>query len=440
VSGRVAVLGGGWAGMAAAVELAAAGVAVTVFEAARTLGGRARRVELDGLALDNGLHILIGAYRETLRLIELAGGAGTTARTLLRRPLELAMGSTFHLRAPRLPAPLHLAAALLRARGLSWRDRLAAAWMMQALRATRYTVAPDLTVSALLDRHSQPAALRRFLWEPLCTAALNTPPQAASAQVFATVLRDSLDGTRADSDLLLPRVDFSALFPEPAAHFVTAHGGAVRTGCAVTRVAPRGAGFEVEAGAIQTFDAVICALPPFRVAQVAGDMPALAPALTAIAALSYEPIWSIYLQYDRAVRLPCPMFGLERGPGQWAFDRGALAGQDGLIGVVISAGGPHEALDQGEVARQVHANLRAHAPGLGEPSWSRVIAERRATFACTPALARPPQITSVPGFCLAGDYTAGDYPATLEAAVRSGVACARALLAVHDASRPRDAA
>jgi squalene-associated FAD-dependent desaturase len=417
--------------MAAAVELAAAGVAVTVFEAARTLGGRARRVELDGLALDNGLHILVGAYRETLRMIELAGGAGATARTLLRRPLELAMGSAFRLRAPRLPAPLHLAFALLRARGLSWADRLAAARMMQALRGARYVVAPDITVDALLHQQRQPEALRRFLWEPLCAAALNTPPRAASAQVFAMVLRDSLDGTRADSDLLLPRVDFSALFPEPAAHFVTGHGGAVRTGCAVARVGVSGAGFEVEAGSTQTFDAVVCALPPFRVAQVADGLPALAHTLSVIAALRYEPIWSIYLQYDRTVRLPSPMFGLERGPGQWAFDRGALVGQHGLIGVVISAGGPHEALDQGEVARQVHANLREHVPGLGEPAWSRVIAEKRATFACTPGLMRPPQLTPVPGFHLAGDYTASEYPATLEAAVRSGVACARAVLASH---------
>lgn len=428
---RVAVLGGGWAGMSAAVELAAAGVPVTVFEASRTLGGRARRVAVDGHTLDNGLHILVGAYRETLRIIELTSGSAAAARMLLRRPLELAMGSAFHLRAPRLPAPLHLAVALLRARGLSWSDRRAAAKLMRALRAARYSVAPELTVSALLDLQGQPAALRRFLWEPLCTAALNTPPQAASAQVFATVLRDSLDGTRAASDLLLPRVDFSALFPEPAARFVAARGGTVQTGCAVARVRTRGAGFEVEAGSTQQFDAVVCALPPFRVAQVAGSLPGLAPAVSAIGALRYEPIWSIYLQYSHTARLPSPMFGLERGPGQWAFDRGALLGQRGLIGVVISAGGPHEALDQDEVARQVHATLREHVFGLDQPTWSRVIAEKRATFACTPALTRPSQITPVRGLYLAGDYTAGDYPATLEAAVRSGVACARAVLAGH---------
>jgi uncharacterized protein with NAD-binding domain and iron-sulfur cluster len=96
--------------------------------------------------------------------------------------------------------------------------------------------------------------------------------------------------------------------------------------------------------------------------------------------------------------------------------------------VVISASGPHEALDQAEVARQVHGTLRTHVPGLNEPRWTQVIAEKRATFACTPALTRPAQITPVAGLYLAGDYTASDYPATLEAAVRSGIACADAII------------
>jgi squalene-associated FAD-dependent desaturase len=312
---------------------------------------------------------------------------------------------------------------------LGWRARIAAARLMQSLRGCRYVLPEDLTVSALLDRHRQPAALRRYLWEPLCTAALNTPPSQASAQVFANVLRDSLDGSRADSDLLLPRVDFTSLFPEPAARFVAARGGILRIGCAVTRVGSLGGRFEVEAAASETFDAVVCALPAFRVAPIAEGLAGLAPALAAIAALRYEPIWSVYLQYDPGVRLPHAMLGLEEGCGHWAFDRGALLGQRGLIGVVISASGPHEELTQDEVARRVHASLRQHVRGLPEPRWRRVIAEKRATFACTPGVARPPQITPVPGFYLAGDYTASDYPGTLEAAVRSGVACARAILA-----------
>jgi squalene-associated FAD-dependent desaturase len=422
------VLGGGWAGMAAAATLAQSGISATVFEGSRTLGGRARRVEINGVALDNGLHILVGAYRETLRVMEMVSGPGATGRMLLRRPLELCVGASLRLRAPRLPAPLHLAIALLSARGLSWQDRMAAARMMRSLQGAGFAVAQDVAVSDLLESHGQPARLRRLLWEPLCTAALNTRPEEASAQVFANALRDSLAGTRADSDLLFPRVDFSALFPEPAARFVTARGGEVRLGSPVTRVQGSGSQFLVESDRAERFDRVVCALPPFRVAQAVGAMPGLTASLESIAALRYEPIWSVYLQYDPAVHLPRPMLGLERGPGHWAFDRGALLGQHGLIGVVISSSGPHEALDQAEVARQVHGSLRNYVPGLTEPRWTQTIAEKRATFACTPALNRPAQITPVPGLYLAGDYTASDYPATLEAAVRSGIACARAII------------
>jgi squalene-associated FAD-dependent desaturase len=433
----VAVVGGGWAGLAAAVTLVLRGLPVTVFEAARTLGGRARRVEVNGVALDNGLHILIGAYRETLDMIRLVSGDDGLERSFVRRPLELAMGSDFRLRAPRLPAPLHLAGALLSARGLDWRDRVSAANFMRAWKRTDFRLPEDESVGQLLARHRQSDRLRRFLWEPLCTAALNTPPEEASAQVFASVLRDSLNGARADSDLLLPRVDFSALFPEPAAQFIAARGGDIRLGCMVNRIARTENGFLVESDGTDQFDRVVCALPPFRVEQVAGTLAGFAPVTSAIAGLRYEPIWSVYLQYDQGTKLPFPMLGLTSGLGQWAFDRGALLGQHGLIGVVISASGPHEALDQQAVARQVHATLKTHVPGLGEPLWTQVIAEKRATFACTPALVRPPQRTPVPGLYLAGDYTASEYPATLEAAVRSGVACARMLLEQEVASPAR---
>ena len=201
--------------MAAAVELAAHGTEVTVFEAARQLGGRARRVDHQDTALDNGLHILIGAYRETLRLIHLVNPAHESA--LLRRPLEWNIHGEFHLAAPKLPAPLHLLAALLCASGLDFGERLAAVRFLAALRRNRFTLERDISVEALLKQYEQSEKLSRVLWRPLCVAALNTPPAIASARIFLNVLRDSLNGARGDSDLVLARVDLSALFPEPAA-------------------------------------------------------------------------------------------------------------------------------------------------------------------------------------------------------------------------------
>jgi squalene-associated FAD-dependent desaturase len=422
----MAVLGGGWAGLAAAVELADAGTPVTVYEAAPTLGGRARRVDFNGLALDNGLHLLIGAYRETLRLIEKVDGG---ARGLLRRPLDLNVPGEFRLRAARLPAPLHLAAGLLGARGLSVGQRLSAARFMARLRAAKFEIEQDSSVSGLLARFEQDARLRRCLWEPLCVAALNTRPEEASARLFLNVLRDALNGSRSDSDLLLPATDLSALFPEPAARFIAARGGRIAAGCAVHAVSRQSTGFVVRSQEGEArFAQVICALPAYRVPEVLGGVVELAPLLELIGRLRHDPIYSVYLQYSEGVRLPQAMLGLVGGRAQWAFDRGQLCGQHGLVGVVISARGLHQQLDQGALTGEIQAELRAALPQLPAPRWSKVIAEKRATFACLVGVERPPQRTPVPGLYLAGDYTASPYPATLEAAVRSGVACARMIL------------
>jgi hypothetical protein len=149
-----------------------------------------------------------------------------------------------------------------------------------------------------------------------------------------------------------------------------------------------------------------------------------------VEAFAYQPIYSVYLQYARGTRFTHRMAGLDGTYAQWVFDRGQLCGQEGLIGVVISASGAHQDLPHEELARRVHAELLEHAPGLGTPAWHRVIAEKRATFACVPDLERPGNRTALPGLFLAGDYTQSDYPATLEAAVRSGVAAAH--LALND--------
>jgi hydroxysqualene dehydroxylase len=427
---KVAIVGAGWAGMAAAVELASAGVAVTVYEAARTAGGRARRVEINGLALDNGLHILVGAYRETLRLIELVRAPGSPPG-LLRMPLTLSVEPGFRLRAPRLPAPLNLAIALLWARGLSLRDRIAAIRFMQAQRAGRFRCPSDLTVQRLLLQHRQPEHLSRLLWIPLCISALNTVPEEASAAHFLAVLRDTFTGACESSDLLLPLQDFSALFPEPAMAFVEARGGRVHIGDPVRKVHPIPGGIAVDASDTAHYSHAIIAVGPHQLAHVAGGIEALKPAVDCVAALRYRPIHSVFLQYPAQVTLPAPMTGFSRGITQWVFDRGRLAGQHGLLGVVISASGDHQELAQAVLAERVHEELRARFP-LPSPLWHRVIAEKRATFACTPALARPDNSTPVPGLYLAGDYTASEYPATLETAIRSGVRCARLILAKHD--------
>ena len=424
---RVAIIGGGWAGMAAATVLATHDIAPTVFEAAQTLGGRARRVVSHEANLDNGLHILIGAYSETIRMIRLVNESGQS-RGLLQLPLQLRVEPGFRLHAWPLPRPLDVAAALLFARGLDFPAKLAAVRFMRSMQATQFRGEPGTTVSELLRQHRQPGPLVEYLWAPLCISALNTGIDEADAQVFLNVLRDSLAGPAGASDLLLPQTDFSALFPEPAAALVQRRGGKIRLGEPVTALRARDQGFAVMASSTEFFSHVIVAVGPHRLEQVAGTIPQLASQLEMVRKFQYQPIYSVFLQYPPEISLPAAMIGMRKGLVQWVFDRGRLCDQPGMMGVVISASGPHQTLSRDELARRTHEQL-ARTFSLPEPRWSQVIAEKRATFACVPGLQRPATLTAVDGLFLAGDYTDSPYPATIEAAVRSGSQCAQHILA-----------
>jgi squalene-associated FAD-dependent desaturase len=386
---HVAIVGAGYAGMAAAVTLAERGVPVTVFETGPVPGGRARRVTIEGRELDNGQHILLGAYSELLRLMRLVG---VPSDALLRLPLELRYADGFRLRG---------ASGLLFAGKIPFRERVDAVRFMLSLKRNSFRLPEDISVSALLRQHRQNGVIGHYLWRPLCVSALNTPPDQASARVFATVLRDSLAGPSGASDLLLPRVDLSRLFPEPACAFVSRNGGEVRTNSPVRDIA-----------AIQReFSAVIVAVGPHQLKTL---LPALAPDY------EYQPIYTCYLQYPATVKLPLPMLGLANGLVQWAFDRGALTGERGLIACVISAQGDHQQMAQDELAATCHRELASAIEDLPDVQWSRVIAEKRATIICTPAMKALKLKFPIPGVVLAGDYTDPDYPPTLEAAVRSG--------------------
>jgi squalene-associated FAD-dependent desaturase len=430
----VAIIGAGYAGLACAVELARAGVHVTVFERSHTMGGRARVVHKDHhWRVDNGQHILIGAYSELTRLLRLTG---VSPKQLAHLPLTLHVPGRLHLKAASLPAPFHLAVGLLRAKGLSWADRIAMLRLMRWLKRHGFRLPdPAVTVAALLAETRQTPTLCQLIWEPLCVAALNTPVAEASAQVFANVLRDSLAAGAAASELLLPRTDLSELFPVPAARYIGVRRGKLRTGNAIEAIEPVAGGYRLEGDpGSQPWPHVVVATAPYHAGTLLASAGGCQRLVAQIDALEHEPIVSVYLALGRGQKLPEPMVGLvsgsTAGPAQWVFDRGQLGGPEGLLSCVISAHGPHEALARDELVLAVHAQLeRQLGRRLPAPEWSQVIVEKRATFACRPGIFRPGIRTPLPGLWLAGDYLDSDYPATLESAVRSGVACATAILA-----------
>lgn len=451
---RVGIVGAGWAGMAAAVTAAEAGADVTVFEASRVLGGRARALTVplpDGhsLTLDNGQHILIGAYRQTLALMQTVGVDPATA--LLRLPLGLPHPDGSGLVTPRWaahwPPPLDALAAITTARGWTWGDRLALLRAALRWRWQGFACPPGQTVADLCA--GLPERVVKELIDPLCVSALNTPGDQASAQIFLNVMRDALFGQghpgMGPAHLLLPRTDLSSLMPQAAARWLRVqHAGhsRVRLGARVGALQCRPGGWlvlGVQDGQVfeAPFDHLVWATAAGPAAQVMNQAAALAREThddetatqlgqwaRVAAALPYTAITTVYALAP-GQQLPAPMLALRssaEAPAQFAFDRGQLQPDDpaahGVMAFVVSASEGARETVQAAVLNQAAAQL-----GLRSLRPLKTVVEKRATFACTPGLQRPAAAIA-PGLWAAGDYVDGPYPATLEGAVRSGMAAA----------------
>jgi squalene-associated FAD-dependent desaturase len=435
---KLAIVGAGWAGMAAAVEAASRGADVTVLEATRALGGRARALPAhrpDGmpLTLDNGQHILIGAYSQTLAQMRRVGLA--PREHLLALPLALPYPDGSGLRTPdwaaRWPAPLDALAAIATARGWRWRDRLALVRTSLHWQRTGFDCPPAHTVADVC--RDLPPRVMSELIEPLCVSALNVPAHEASGSIFLRVMRDALFGPGSPgfhaSSLLLPRCDLSALFPQAAADWLAKQHGEhtrLRLGQRVTRLRWHAGRWMLQTdGEEEAFDRVIWATAASPAAQAmaqAVDAPAALRAWAATTeALSFTAITTVYA-WATGVRLAAPMLALREGPAQFVFDRGQLepgnAAAQGVLAFVVSA-------SQGE-RDDLQANVLAQAAReLDLPALQAVqtVVEKRATFACRPGTQRPAAHIA-PGLWAAGDYVQGPYPATLEGAVRSGLQAA----------------
>lgn len=426
MSRRVAVVGAGWAGLAAAVRASEQGHRVTVFEMARHAGGRARSVSTRAGDFDNGQHILIGAYTRTLALMTTVGA--DPARTLRRLPLDLRYPDGRGLRLPAGSPLVAFARGVLSARGWSLSDRLrllqaATSWALKGFRCNE-----NATV-AMLCRHL-PAAVLRDLIEPLCVAALNTPMPQASGAVFLRVLRDALFSGHGGADLLLPCRPLSDLLPTPALAWLSSRGTEVRTGARVMGIAqaPSGRWILDDQAA---FDAVVLACTAPEAARLTAS---IAPLWSEqAAALRYEPIITAYLAASSALRPASPILALEAGPSnpaQFAFDLGALGRPAGTWALVASGAAHWTEQGLDAAAQAMIGQARRQFPTAFDLRDDRVLlhvaAEQRATFACTPGLARPSTVIG-PGLLAAADYVAGPYPATLEGAVRSAEAAVEAL-------------
>ncbi|CCG01192.1 hydroxysqualene dehydroxylase HpnE [Blastococcus saxobsidens] len=443
---RVVVVGGGLAGLTAALEAGDAGAQVTLLERSPRLGGATHSFRRGALEVDNGQHVFLRcctAYRGLLR--RLGVESDTVLQDRLDVPVVTGSGQTARLRRGALPAPLHLARALAGYRLLSPRDRSHAVRAALALGRLR-TDDPDVDAVSFgtwLAAHGQsPAAVER-LWELVTVATLNARAADASLALAATVVQRGLLAERGAADLGYATVPLSRLHGEPAARALAALGADVRCGVKVSAVRPDGdGGFTVLAGsrtgdAAFPADAVVLAVPSDA---VAGLMPAGALAAPAApAALGSAPIVNVHVVYDRPVTTS-PFLAAVESPVQWVFDRTAAAGLDSgqYLALSVSAADADIGRPTADLLAQYLPAMHALVPGTrtAEVTEAFVTREPAATFRQAPGTLqlRPGPRTRLPGLALAGAWTRTDWPATMEGAVRSGRAAARA--ALQDARPP----
>jgi hydroxysqualene dehydroxylase len=406
---KVAVVGGGLAGLAAALDLADAGQDVTVLEARPTLGGAVQTLpEREGdpePPPDNGQHIALGCFTEYLGFLERIGEGGSFLRTRLALPVVDERGAVSAIE-PSLPA-------LLRYRHLPLRSR--ARIPITTLRLRSAQSQPRESFGSLLRRLGETSdSIDRF-WDVFIRPALNLRSDEVDAGAGLFTVRTALLGPRANSDLVLPTKPLGRMHGGAAGVALEAAGATVRTEARVASLD------EVDA------DAIVVAVPPRESASLLGE---------AEPVLEDSPIVSVHLWFDRPV-LGHPLAALLGSDAHWVFDRGALTGhrpERGQYLTVVSSGVPELLEVRGrELVERIAAQLTERL-GEAELLWSRVSREPYATVALRPGVDRPGVETSRPGVVRAGTWTDTGWPATMESAIRSGRRAAQHILSSTSAT------
>ncbi|MGE5505341.1 MAG: FAD-dependent oxidoreductase [Actinomycetota bacterium] len=397
MKGTLHVVGAGLAGLACAVAAARAGVRVAVHEAAGHAGGRCRSfrdARLDRV-IDNGTHLVLGANRTALAYARAIGGDEAMVPAPPAFPfLDLGTGKSWVVQANRLPVGvLELFAAL----GLPW--------------------TPEAETVAM---RLGPTRSYKGTWLPLCEAIMNTPPEDASARMFARVLRRVLlRGPKALTPWLFP-AGLSSAFVAPAVATLGAFGAEMRTGRRLLAAGRDALVFDDTTQALSPNDRVVLALPPWAIASVLpGEVPAMPT----------RAIVNAHFLVGEGTCLPGgkPFLALSGGTSQW------LSLREDVISVTVSAADALADRPADDIAALLWAEVARvlGRPGSPQPPV-RILKERRATLAHTPqAVARRPgHATRHPNLFLAGDWIESPWPCTIEAAITSGLEAAR--LAVGD--------
>ena len=429
----ITIIGGGWAGLSVAIELSHHKIPVTLIESNKQLGGRGRTITIDNINIDNGQHLLIGAYSETLRLLKLMGQQESDLfqrqATLLHSHSHVLPG--FRLSLPRIPAPLHFILGLLTASGFSIKEKIAIIRLCLALNRCGFSIDTDQDLLSWLMAQRQTEKVIHQFWQPLCLAILNTPINLASSEVFLRALKNSFTLKRDYSDFLFARHNIGSLFPEPAQHYLNKSGATLITGERVKEIEHTKENYfhlHMRGQSIKASQVVI-AVPPKQCVQLTSQINPLKPLHKMLERFKTSPITTIYLHYQKDVSLGQDMLGLSGCMLEWLVDR-RTSQQPGVIAGIISGPGPHMELSKDALIKTAMAEINTAFPHWPAPLHVSVVREKHATFLCESGINnyRPDNKTALHNLWLAGDYTNTGYPATLEGAVRSGVNCAKQIL------------
>jgi hydroxysqualene dehydroxylase len=428
---RVLIIGGGFAGLAAGVELSERGAAVVVLERRGHLGGRAYSFtdQQTGDTVDNGQHLFMGCYRHTIAFLEKIGCLDRLA--FQDRPrvdfLDRDHGYT-SFECPPLPAPLHAVAGLLRMRGISLGDKLRVANVGRAIQRNGKSGADSLTVKEWLRSLGQSERIRERFWYPMAIATLNEDPQVASARMLKVVLKEAFGGGRRATSIGISRVGLSHLYTEGAAAFVQSRGGEVRTGATVERLViegKRAVAVELKDGGRVEADAVISAVPHAALSKMLpGEL--RGGEFAALEKLRAAPIVSINLWFDRGV-FDRQFVGLLGTRSQWLFNKNLIvkpSEASNQIAVIISAAHDYVDWTKERLVEMALGELHDLLPEsrAAQLLHSRIVKEREATLSHTLESddLRPGPRTSIENLILAGGWTATGLPDTIESAVLSG--------------------
>ena len=449
------VIGGGCAGFSTATLLSEQGARVLVLEARPGLGGRASAFTdpSTGERVDNGQHILMGCYYDTLAFLNRIGaGDRVKWQSSLQVPMIDRAGHQSVLSLPALPSPFNLVAGVIAWEALSWREKLSVLRIGSLVSGKtanhgrqsdgRQAAGQPDTVRDWLRRNGQAARVCELFWEPLALAALNQSIDQAEASHFSRVLERVFGPDPAGAALVLPGVPLDQLYAEPARLWLQNRGSEVRVN-APAKVLIEGGRVTGVRVRDQRIDApiVISTVPWFAFGGVFDTPPAvLARTVENASALASLPIVTVNLWFDRAI-MQEPLVGLPGRDFQWVFDRRALiGGATSHLSLISSGAETIVAKSNDELTTIALAEIREALPAARSATLRKAVAvrEKRSTFSLAhDAPPRPETRTAIEGLFLAGDWIDTGLPATIESAVISGRLAASAI-ANDQITRPPD--